>query len=76
MPRDTLYKNNECMTYQLMKVLNNVKYQYFSFVSVVTMPSIGSNNVKLLYLSVCILNNQFEILRQIETGVSKIETNL
>ena len=26
--------------------LNNVKYQYFSFVDVATMPSIDSNNLK------------------------------
>ena len=39
------------MTYQFMKVLSNVKYQYFSFANVVTMQSIDSNHLKLLYLS-------------------------
>ena len=29
-----------------MKVLNNVKYQYFSFINVVAMPSIDSNNLQ------------------------------
>ena len=58
-------KNDECMTYQSMKVLSNIKYQYFLFVKVVTMPSIDSNNLKLLYLSLYVINNQFEI----ETGV-------
>ena len=49
-------KNNECMTYQFMKVLTNVKYQYVSFVNVVTMPSIDSNNLKLMYFSLYVIN--------------------
>ena len=49
------------MTYQFMKVLSNVKYQYISFVNVVAMPSIDSNNLKLLYLSLYVINNQSEI---------------
>ena len=49
------------MTYQVMTVLNNVKYLYFSFVKVVTMPSIDSNNLKLLCLSLYVINNQSEI---------------
>ena len=39
-------KNNEFMTYQIMKALSNVKYHYYSFVNVVTTPSIDSNNLK------------------------------
>ena len=39
---------------------NKVKYQYFSFVSVTTMPSIDSNNLKMLYLSLYAINNQFK----------------
>ena len=58
-------KNKECMTCQFMEVLSIVKYQYFSFVNVVTMPSIDSNNLKWLYLSLYIINNQSEI----ETGM-------
>ena len=57
----SLIKNNECMTYQFIKVLSNAKYQYFSFVNVVTIPSINSNNLKLLHLSLCVINNQSEI---------------
>ena len=34
---------------QFMKVSSSVKYKYFSFVNVVTMPSIGSNNLKIMY---------------------------
>ena len=34
------------MTYQFMKILSNVNYQYFSFVKVFTIPSIDSNNFK------------------------------
>ena len=49
------------MTYQFMKVLSNVKCQYFSFDMVVTMPSIYSNNLKFLYLSLYVINNQSEI---------------
>ena len=56
-----LIKNNECMTYQFMKVLNNIRYQNFSFVNVVTMASIDSNNLKLLYLILYVINNQSEI---------------
>ena len=57
-----------------MKVLNNVKYQYFSLVNVVKMANIDANNIdcciyvikyqsdietiKLLYLSLCLINNQ------------------
>ena len=44
-----------------MRVLSNVKYQYFSFVNAVTIPSIDSNNLKLLYLSLYVINNQSEI---------------
>ena len=47
------------MTPQLMKVLSNVKYQYISFVNVFTMPSIDSNDLKLLYSNV--MNKQSEI---------------
>ena len=61
----SIIKNNECMTYLIRKVLSNVKYQYFSFVNVATMPSIDSNNLKMLYLSLYVMNNQSEI----ETGV-------
>ena len=64
LPCDTLIidkKNNKCMTYQYMKVLSNGKHQYFSFVKVVTMPSIDLNNLKLLYLSIYVINNQSEI---------------
>ena len=53
-----------------MKVLSNVKYQYFSFINVVTMPGIDSNNLKLLYLSLYVMNNQSKLnQRKIETGV-------
>ena len=41
--------------------LRNVKYQYFSIVNVVAMSSINSNNPKLLYLSLYVINNQSEI---------------
>ena len=34
------------MTFQFMKVLSNVNYQYFLFANVVAMPSIDSNNFK------------------------------
>ena len=44
-----------------MKVLSNVKYPYFSFVNFVAMPNIDSNNLKLLYLSFYVINNQSEI---------------
>ena len=44
-----------------MKVLSNVKYQYFSFINVVTMLSFDSNNLKLVYLSLYVINNQSEI---------------
>ena len=40
--------------------LSNVKYQYFSFVNVVTIPSIESNNIKLLHLNLNVINNQSE----------------
>ena len=58
------------MTYQFMNVLSNVQYQYFALVNVIIMPSIDSNNLKLLYLSLYVINNQSEIetdvrLRQI-----------
>ena len=48
LPCDTFIidKNNECMTYKFMKVLSNLKYQYFLFVNVVIMSSIDSNNLK------------------------------
>ena len=49
------------MTYQFMNVLSNVKYQYFLFVNVITMPSIDSNNLKLLYLTLYVINIQSEI---------------
>ena len=53
------------MTYQFMKVLSNVKYQYFSFIQAAAMPSILikiiQNNLKLLYLSLYVINNQSEI---------------
>ena len=49
------------MTYQFMKDLSNVKYQYFLLVNAVTMPSIDSNNIKLLYLRLYVINNQSEI---------------
>ena len=49
------------MIYQFMKVLSNAKYQYFSFANVVTMPSIDSYNLKLLYLNLYVENNQSEI---------------
>ena len=61
MIHSSLVKNNEGMTYQFMKLLSNVKQQYFSFANVVTMPSINPNNLKLLYLSLHVLNNQSEI---------------
>ena len=65
------------MTYQFMKVLSNVKYQYFLFVNVVTMISVDSNDLKLVYMSLYVIKislklRQIEtvvILRQIETGV-------
>ena len=44
-----------------MKVLSNVKYQYISFANVVTLPSIDSNNLKLLHLSLYVINNQSKI---------------
>ena len=34
------------MSCQFMKFLSNVKYKYFYFVKVVTMPNIDSNNLK------------------------------
>ena len=46
MKHSLLIKYDECMTYQFMKVLGDVKYQYSSFVNVVTMPSIDSNYAK------------------------------
>ena len=49
------------MVCQFMKVLSNVKYQYFLFGIVVTMQSIDSNNLKLLHLSLYVINNQSEI---------------
>ena len=55
--------------YDIPRVLRNVKFQYFSFVNVVTMPSIYSNNLKLLYLSLYVINNSLK-LRQIETVVN------
>ena len=61
MIHSSLIKNNESLTYQFMKVLYNVKYQYFSFVNVVAMPSIDSNDLKLLYLSLYVISNQSEI---------------
>ena len=57
-----------------MKVLYNVKYQYFLFVNVVKMPSIDSNNLKLLYLRLYVINNQSEI--ETNWDWRKIETNL
>ena len=57
------------MTYQFMKVFSNAKYQYFSLVNVVAMPSIDSNNVKLLHMSLHEINIQPEI----ETGVRLIQ---
>ena len=67
LPCDTFIteKNNECMIYQFMKVLINVKYQYFTVVNVITIPSMDSNDLKSLYLSLDVINNQSEI----ETGV-------
>ena len=70
MIHSSLIKNNEYMTYQFMKVLGNVKYQYFLLVNVVTMPNIDSNNIKLPKLSLCVIKNHSEIetamiLRQI-----------
>ena len=62
------------MTYQFMKILSNVKYQYFSFVNVVTMPSIDPDNLKLLHLSWYVINNQSEIETNWEWR--EIETNL
>ena len=62
------------MTYHFMKVLSNVKYQYSSFVNVVTMRSIDSNNLKLPYWSLYVINNQSEIA--INWDWRKIETNL
>ena len=53
------------MIYQFIKILSNVKHQYFVFVNVVTMPSIDSNNLKWQYVSLHVINNQSEI----ETGV-------
>ena len=60
------------MTYEFIKVSSNAKYQYLSFVNVVTMIDIDSNNLKLLYLSLYVINNQSEIetnwdRREIET---------
>ena len=49
------------MTYQVMNVLSKAKYQYFSYINDITMPSIDSNNLKLLYFSLYIINNQSEI---------------
>ena len=62
------------MAYQFMKVLINVKYQYFSFVNVVTIPSIDSNNLKLLYLSFYEIYNKPEI--ETHWGRRDIETNM
>ena len=45
----------------IYKVLSNVKYQYFLFFKVVTMPKIDLNNWKWLYLSLYVINNQPEI---------------
>ena len=108
MTHSLLIKNNECLTYQFMKILGNVKYQYFhlsmllryihysificqccydanSFVNVVTIHlsmllrcqvliQIVFNNLKLLYLSLCVINNQSEI--ETNWGWREIETNL
>ena len=46
-------------------IYEGLKYPYFLFVNVVTMPSIDSNNLRLLYLSLSVINNWPEI----ETGV-------
>ena len=46
----SLLKNIDCMPYQFMKFLSNAKYKYFSFVYVVTMPSIDTNNTNNLKL--------------------------
>ena len=54
------------MTYQFVKVLRNVKYPYFSFVKVVTMSSIDSNNLKYF---------KFAVLEFIRINQSEIETN-
>ena len=74
MIHSSLIKNNECMTYQFMKVFGNLKYQYFSFVNVVTMPTIDSNILKLLYLNLYVINNQSEI--EINWDRCEIKTNL
>ena len=47
-----------------LKVLSNVKYNYFLFVNVVTMSNIDSNNLLLLYLSLYVMYNS-----ESETGV-------
>ena len=48
-------------SFHILKGLKYRKVPYFSFVNTATMPSIDSNNLRILYLSLYVINNQSEI---------------
>ena len=51
------------MTYKFVKVLSNVKYNYFAYVNIVTIPNVDSNNLKQFKTAVLeFIRNKHSIL--------------